>query len=394
MEQLIEILRIFILAQITTILVLVIQSRKSFQFVKPMVLYLICTMSYLVLDINGLKETPLFYPLLFINFLLPFNFFLLSKSLFDDDFQWKNSYWLWMFLTASTIYLTNFHDCEYCFDFSQDVKTTLQLIPFGLTISFVVLAIVEAAKNQSEDLIISRLQFRTLFITLSSIIIVTTVLAEIAFLQGEIPKQLDLVQKIFIATLTLYFMGSQASLNMGFLRGNQTNTQLNFDQILQQQYPKQKHEKQVENIQPPAIQTPNIVPSPPKTNLESTATEAEKAQKKLKNPIIVQLLQLMEEEKYYQTEGLTIPQLAAKIGIKEYKLRQTINQELGFRNFNAFLNSYRIRAACQILSDPSNDALTILEIAYNMGYQSLAPFNKAFKQITGMTPTEWRKQAH
>jgi len=85
-------------------------------------------------------------------------------------------------------------------------------------------------------------------------------------------------------------------------------------------------------------------------------------------------------------------QLADKLEVKEYKLRQTINQQLNFRNFSAFLNSYRIQEACDLLSNPELKELTIIEIAYQVGYNSLAPFNKAFKQIAEMTPTEWRKK--
>ena len=99
----------------------------------------------------------------------------------------------------------------------------------------------------------------------------------------------------------------------------------------------------------------------------------------------------MGNEQAWRTEGLTIRLLSEKMGVKEYRLRQAINQHLGYRNFNDYLNGYRIREACAVLSDPSKKELTVLEISYPLGYASLAPFNKAFKDTTGMTPTEWRK---
>jgi AraC-like DNA-binding protein len=79
------------------------------------------------------------------------------------------------------------------------------------------------------------------------------------------------------------------------------------------------------------------------------------------------------------------------MGEQEYRLRRLINGELGFRNFNDFLNQYRVNEACEVLSDPSQNRKTVLEIAYSLGYQSIGPFNKAFKELTGTTPTAFRK---
>ena len=99
----------------------------------------------------------------------------------------------------------------------------------------------------------------------------------------------------------------------------------------------------------------------------------------------------MLAERPYRTEGLTIAALAAQLGEQEYRLRRLINGELGFRNFNDFLNQYRINDACETLSDPAQIRKTILEIAYDLGYQSIGPFNKAFRDLKGVTPTVYRK---
>lgn len=64
--------------------------------------------------------------------------------------------------------------------------------------------------------------------------------------------------------------------------------------------------------------------------------------------------------------------------------------QLGFRNFNAFLNHRRVQRAQAALSDPGQSHLTVGEIAYALGYRSLGPFNRAFKDSTGETPTEFR----
>lgn len=103
------------------------------------------------------------------------------------------------------------------------------------------------------------------------------------------------------------------------------------------------------------------------------------------------LERLIEEDRVFLTEGLTIGVLAEKLGEQEYKVRQLINAQLGFRNFGAFLNHYRVREACKVLADPASRALGIAEIAYRHGYSSLGPFNRAFKDLVGQTPTEYRK---
>lgn len=94
----------------------------------------------------------------------------------------------------------------------------------------------------------------------------------------------------------------------------------------------------------------------------------------------------------YREAGLTISMLAKKLSIPEYRLRAFIHKQLGFRNFNAMLHEYRIEDASQALSDPENQSLPVLTIALSVGYQSITPFNNAFRQIKGVTPSEYRKQ--
>ena len=98
-------------------------------------------------------------------------------------------------------------------------------------------------------------------------------------------------------------------------------------------------------------------------------------------------------EGVYRREGLTISALAAQLGCPEYRLRRLINRALGHRNFNAFLNSYRIREAQALLSDPSKARLQIAQVALELGFGSLAPFNRAFKAKTGETPTAYRQRS-
>ncbi len=100
----------------------------------------------------------------------------------------------------------------------------------------------------------------------------------------------------------------------------------------------------------------------------------------------------MQEEKIFREEGFTIRSLADQLGVKEYRLRRLINGHLGYRNFNRFLNEYRVREVARLLVEPKTRHLPVLTIALDMGYRSLSPFNKAFKEIKGMTPTEFRNR--
>ena len=100
---------------------------------------------------------------------------------------------------------------------------------------------------------------------------------------------------------------------------------------------------------------------------------------------------LMTEQKLYLQPGLSIQALASDLAVSDHKIRTLINKKLGHRNFNAFINSYRVDAIKIALKDPSQAHLPILTIALNMGFNSLPPFNRAFKQFEGITPTAYRQ---
>jgi AraC-like DNA-binding protein len=102
---------------------------------------------------------------------------------------------------------------------------------------------------------------------------------------------------------------------------------------------------------------------------------------------------VFEEDRVYREHGLTIAGLAAKLDLPEYRLRALINKHLGYRNFNALLHEYRIKDASQMLSDPAQRHLPVLTIALTVGYQSITPFNNAFRQTKNLTPTEFRRKA-
>ncbi|MBI5323310.1 helix-turn-helix domain-containing protein [Bradyrhizobium sp.] len=104
------------------------------------------------------------------------------------------------------------------------------------------------------------------------------------------------------------------------------------------------------------------------------------------------LMRLMADERIYRHDNVSIGALATKLSIPEYRLRRLINQKLGYRNFNVFLNNHRIEEAKAALADPAQAEVPVITIAMDAGFASLGPFNRAFKATTGLTPTEYRRR--
>ncbi|WP_394692923.1 helix-turn-helix domain-containing protein [Hyphobacterium sp.] len=102
-------------------------------------------------------------------------------------------------------------------------------------------------------------------------------------------------------------------------------------------------------------------------------------------------LKALMDQGIYREEGLTVAKLAERVGVPEHRLRKIINQGLGYRNFSAFLNERRVAEAKIWLEDPEHGLTPVSGLAYDLGYASLGPFNRAFKEVTGQTPTEYRR---
>ncbi len=105
------------------------------------------------------------------------------------------------------------------------------------------------------------------------------------------------------------------------------------------------------------------------------------------------LVAAMQDDLLYREHGLGIGDLAAKLSVPEHQLRALINKGLGYRNFASFLNQYRLAEAKSALADPEQARTPILTIAMDVGYASLATFNRAFKSEQGQTPSQYRSEA-
>lgn len=105
------------------------------------------------------------------------------------------------------------------------------------------------------------------------------------------------------------------------------------------------------------------------------------------------ILSVMDNTEEYLSPDFTLERLAELIGSKYKLVSQVINEKLEC-NFNSFVNGYRIREACRRISDiKSYGHLTLDAISKGVGFRARSSFVGAFKQQTGMTPSQYQKIA-
>lgn len=108
------------------------------------------------------------------------------------------------------------------------------------------------------------------------------------------------------------------------------------------------------------------------------------------NEELLKLKKYMKEEKPFLNPSLTIQDISREIKIPVRDLSILINHKLE-QHFYDFVNTYRIEHAMDILKDVTKSKVTVLEILYDVGFNSKSSFNTAFKKHTGKTPTSYRK---
>ena len=336
-----EILRV---CAITTLLIIILQflkvvnGNKNAWFAIAFTASVVC---YLIVEVRTELKSVLLSVLLIGPFLLPLLFWFLSKSIFDDHFKMNSQFFAFIIIFLLVQYASFYS--EHIVIVSTEVKGIFSLTRKLLSFVFMSLGVIEAIRNRKFDLIDARLRFRNAFVIVTASLIGITLIVESIWIGSATPEILPIVQKAAIIILTLSFIYYTLELDLTFFLHTQ------------------------------------------KEEIVKAEVDA--------NPLIsAKINRLLMDEKIYRTEGLTISRLAELLNEQEYKVRRTINGQLGFRNFNDFLNQYRVQEACTILQDPEKANLTILEIAYSLGYQSIGPFNKAFKDQTGVTPTAFRKR--
>ena len=99
----------------------------------------------------------------------------------------------------------------------------------------------------------------------------------------------------------------------------------------------------------------------------------------------------MKEEEPFLDASLTLNTLAEETNISSRELSILINHYLN-KHFFDFVNEYRIEKAKELLTSPERKSHTVLEILFEVGFNSKSSFNTAFKKLTGLTPTEYRRK--
>jgi AraC-like DNA-binding protein len=97
---------------------------------------------------------------------------------------------------------------------------------------------------------------------------------------------------------------------------------------------------------------------------------------------------VMKKEKLYLNEEITLKDVASILDITHHQLSQLLNERLNM-NFNTFVNTYRVDFAKELLVEKTE--WTVLNIAYEAGFNSKSTFYDAFTKIAGVTPLEFRK---
>ncbi len=233
--------------------------------------------------------------------------------------------------------------------FGQAWVETADLLMHVVALIMVIHSLWLAAAGRPDDLLEARRRFRMIFVILVSIQVTAVLVVELLLGGNTPPGWLTLLNVIFIGGLTMGLAVPLLRLNPVFFASTARPTQ--------------------------------------------SEQEREKKTLGAADRVLHQKLMASMNDALYRKTGLTIRSLAAELGFPEHQLRRVINRHLGYRNFSAFLNSYRIEEAKTRLSQAEFARTPVLTIALDLGYGSLGPFNRAFKASTNMTPTSYREQS-
>ena len=274
--------------------------------------------------------------------LIPALVWLLAWNLFTDDsrippfFYAAASFYLLLVLVST--------DFQAAWISAETYRRMLFFfLPQGIKLGLVLHVIYLALSRRREDLVEQRLQMRVPFASLFAVTTSAVIATEIGFSDG-VPSQVE----TFGAAAYFAFTLSGTVLAMRLHPGLAT-----------------------------LLAPSSAVEPAPKEEVE--------------NPVIAQIRQLMGADRFYANYDVTLDVMAQQLKLPAHRLRPIINQQMGFKNFNQFLNSFRIAEASERLL--TEQELPILTIALDTGFKSLSAFNKAFKDTHGRTPSEFRRPA-
>jgi AraC-like DNA-binding protein len=313
-------------------------------------LYLLSAAGYVICSAPGFAsvDTLLGLSLLVVSLGVPVMFWMTAAAVFDDEFQpsWRCGV-AWLVLVVLGLWSL------------LDRQPLVGLAYYALSLLFVGLAAWHALVGTKADLVEGRRRLRMLLAVSTASYTAAVVVANLVSPGSSVSAPFSTANAVGLAAMT--FASGLAWLGVG------------------------REAPFVAPAKPDARPSPRTQAGADRIPETRPIDEQEEALLKV-------LCELMEEHKLYRHDGLTIAVLAGRLGIPEYRLRRLINRRLGHRNFSSFVNGYRLAEARAALADPVQSDVPILTIALDAGYQSLAPFNRAFKLTAGMTPSEYRRK--
>ena len=272
-------------------------------------------------------------------------FWLFTRALFDEAFKLR---W-WHALAWATVAAFSFVNCMWIAPVSS---VRISIIAVNLiALGFIALAVTQTIASWSADLVERRRGVRVFIVATSALYGGVNAVLQILLPIGAAAEIASTVNSAVLA-------GVVAAICYAMMR----------------------------------VDGADLFPATPEAQVIIAPSQAVAAEDANDQKLVNALMRLMADERIYRNDNITIGTLATKLGIPEYKLRRLINQRLGYRNFNVFLNNHRIEEAKAALSDPTQAEVPVITIAMDAGFQSLGPFNRAFKATTGVTPTEYRRQ--
>ena len=140
-----------------------------------------------------------------------------------------------------------------------------------------------------------------------------------------------------------------------------------------------------------ALRFRNRHPLPENANSEEPAQPAE-APTHSEWELATRVDDLMRTPEFYTRPSLKVADVAAQLGTRDYLVSRVISKVLKQPNFNRYVNRLRVEHAKKMLRDPELRGTSILVIALDCGFASLGPFNRAFRDETGMSPSDYRRR--
>lgn len=294
-------------------------------------------------------------------------FWWFALSLFEEELRWQIQRWIPPVALLMTLPFRAWHSSA---EGAQWVGPAHQLVVVTLILHVVYLAI----RDFNGDLVEARRRFRCTVATLIPILALAVVVVETGLFGIRISNDLLLLQAI-----TLFLLVG------GFAHWMLLPRKDLFAEHLVQGDDKIQLHEPLQSSTNPAMVHNESTPIAEDRQDRAGASSIDRLE-------IDRLLKLMVSG-VYRKPGLTVGGLANELSIPEHRLRKLINEQLGHRNFTAYLNEYRISEVKSRLADPASARIQIAQIAYEAGFNSIGPFNRAFRQATEQTPTEFRRQA-